>query len=56
MTPTKERRVEQVNFNLKSLKVGGKMSTKQADRVGNKLANAAVIIAVAVLLWVVRWW
>jgi len=42
--------------NLKSLKVEGKMSTKEADRVGNKLANAALILAIAVLLWVVRWW
>jgi len=45
-----------MNFNLKSLKVGGKMSKKDAGKVGNKLANAALIIAVAVLLWVIRWW
>jgi len=32
------------------------MSTKQADRVGNKLANAALILALAALLWVIRWW
>jgi len=45
-----------MDFNLKSLKVSGKMSAEQAGRVGNKLANAAVILAVAVLLWAVRWW
>jgi len=49
-----------MNFNLKSLKVGGKMSTKQADRAGNKLANAALILAIGIvavgLIWAVRWW
>jgi len=38
------------------LNVSGKMSKKDAGTVGNKLANAALIIAVAVLLWVIRWW
>jgi len=49
-----------MNFNLKSLKVGGKMSTNQADRVGEKLANAALILAVGAvaigLIWAIRWW
>jgi len=52
-----------MNFNLKFLKVSGKMSTKQADRVGNKLANAAFTIAAGMFVWLVlhalaaiRWW
>lgn len=32
--------------NLDQVKVGGKMSEKGADKVGNKLANAALILSV----------
>jgi len=52
-----------MNFNLKSMKVGGKMSKKDAGKVGKKLANAAVIVAVGMFVWLVlhalaaiRWW
>ena len=42
------------------LRIGGKMSEQGADKVGNKLANAALIAAcgfvVAALIYVVRWW
>jgi|GEM_PF-6810660 len=31
-------------------------SAEEKRQVGNKLANAALIIALAVLLWVIRWW
>jgi len=48
-----------MNFSLKSLKVGGKMSTEQAKIVGNKLANAALILAIGIvavgLIWAIRW-
>lgn len=36
-----------IKYNPKhQIKIGGKMSTSGADRVGNKLANAAIIAAV----------
>lgn len=42
------------------VKVEGKMSEQAADKVGNKLANAAFIFAcgtaLAALIFAVRWW
>lgn len=42
------------------LKVDGKMSEQGADKVGNKLANAAIIFVVligfAALIAACRWW
>jgi len=49
-----------VDFNLKSLKVSGKMSTKDADIVARRLSLAALIFASctgrAALLAAIRWW
>lgn len=42
------------------LGVKGAMSEEGADRAGNKLANAALIVAVgislAALIWAIKWW
>jgi hypothetical protein len=42
------------------LGVKGAMTKKGADRAGNKLSNAALIlasgIAAAIVIWAVRWW
>lgn len=42
------------------VEVSGKMSEQGADKVGNKLANAATIAAVlvglAALVHAIRWW
>jgi len=37
-------------------RITGKMSQKQADKTGNKLANAVLLIAVAILIYAIRWW
>jgi hypothetical protein len=43
-----------------NLSIFGAMSSKGADRAGNKLANAALLLAsgvvVALLIGVIRWW
>jgi len=46
-----------------SANVSGKMSKKDAGKVGNKLADAAVMIAAGVFIWLalhalaaIRWW
>jgi hypothetical protein len=42
------------------VKKGSEMSEHVADKVGNKLANAALILSVGValsgIIWAVRWW
>ena len=42
------------------MKIGGRMSEKGADRVGNKLANAVLIFSslagIAMIVAVVKWW
>lgn len=48
------------NTSKSQLKVDGKMSEQGADKVGNKLANAAMIFAIfaglALIIFVSRWW
>jgi len=34
----------------------GKMNEKQTDKTSNKLANAALLVALALLIYAVRWW
>lgn len=42
------------------LHVHGAMSTRGADRAGNKLANAVLVLAsaigISVVVWAARWW
>lgn len=52
---------QHMNYKPKNqVKVGGRMSEKGADRVGNKLANAAIIFAsqagLALILAAIKWW
>lgn len=46
--------------NRNKLEIQGAMSTRGADRAGNKLANAALFIAIAIglaaLVFAIRWW
>jgi len=45
------------HFNVKTLfRITGKMSQKQTDKTSNKLANAALLVALAILIYAVRWW
>ena len=47
-------------LNRNRLEIQGEMSTRGADRAGNKLANAAAFLAVAIglaaLIYAIRWW
>jgi len=45
------------------LNVSGKMSEEDAGKVGNKLANAAIMVAAGMFIWLalhalaaIRWW
>jgi len=44
-------------FTLKNLfGITGKMNEHDAGKVGNKLANAVLLMALALVIYVIRWW
>lgn len=51
---------EKNNINKTSLSIGGKMSETGADKAGiilaRRLGAAAVLVAVAAVIFAVRWW